>query len=647
MCIFEILLNCLDCRIKCSICGFDLGNKLCLIIGVSLFKCRLCICKCSIECIDLCGEVVITVRDGLVQVCDRLIQLCFGAVEVGLYAVDRRLECSLCRSDLAFNLGLICRVSRFKSCLCVFKSRGQSCNLAVKLGIAVVDCILQIGLCLCEIGCDLFDCGLQCGLCTCDLAFKLCLVCRIGCFKSCLSRSKSIVQCGDSIAQLTVAACDCLVKGILCIFEILLNCFDCFVKSRICFVHRIFKVGNALLDCTVLGFEGCNLGVDKGISRLVSFVELSHLIFYIGFVCVDSILQLGLCLCKIRSHLVYSHLHCCIRACESCIDAINVVLYTCYSIGKCTDKRVKRVVLACKVGRKACDIAAVGIDGALQSRVSRFKRINRIFKLFFCFVYCICRRCLYILSATNDTSIIVITRCARALLKNRSAAIIANVIVIGCAVGMLTQSHISTIAITNMVTVIIFMSKSLAHSCAAFGTGRGSCAGRICHQMTNIECISVIITRCANRIRTVGCMLFKRIDSFKEPEIARSVIGTIPSCVEQEILPVKLYDIPHMVNTFGNTEYNFGFNGSGIQHAHQKQGIALTYCFSIDQCAVCSKAMLRCFIIGYVVANVSVNRENLFKIGLAGKIQSCYDFVQLLFKSIFLCIRGVILTRVG
>ena len=578
MCIFEILLNCLDCRIKCSICGFDLGNKLCLIIGVSLFKCRLCICKCSIEYIDLCGEVVITVRDGLVQVCDRLIQLCFGAVEVGLYAVDCRLERSLC---------------------------------------------------------------------TCDLAFKLSLVCRIGCFESCLSRSKSIVQCGNSVAQCGVTACDCLVKSILCIFEILLNCLDCFVKSRICFVHRIFKVGNALLDCTVLRFEGCNLGVDKGISRLVSFVELSHLIFHIGFVCVDSILQLGLCLCKIRSHLVYSHLHCCIRACESCIDAINVVLYTCYSIGKCTDKRVKRVVLACKVGRKACDIAAVGIDGALQSRVSRFKRINRIFKLFFCFVYCICRRCLYILSATNDTSIIVITRCARALLKNRSAAIIANVIVIGCAVGMLTQSHISTIAITNMVTVIIFMSKSLAHSCAAFGTGCGSCAGRICHQMTNIECISVIITRCANRIRTVGCMLFKRIDSFKEPEIARSVIGTIPSCVEQEILPVKLYDIPHMVNTFGNTEYNFGFNGSGIQHAHQKQGIALTYCFSIDQCAVCSKAMLRCFIIGYVVANVSVNRENLFKIGLAGKIQSCYDFVKLLFKSIFLCIRGVILNRVG
>ena len=50
--IIKILLNRFDCRVECCVCGFNLAYELSLVIGVCLFKRRLCVCQSSIKSCD-------------------------------------------------------------------------------------------------------------------------------------------------------------------------------------------------------------------------------------------------------------------------------------------------------------------------------------------------------------------------------------------------------------------------------------------------------------------------------------------------------------------------------------------------------------------------------------------------------------------
>ena len=157
----------------------------------------------------------------------------------------------------------------------------------------------------------------------------------------------------------------------------------------------------------------------------------------------------------------------------------------------------------------------------------------------------------------------------------------------------------------------------------------------------------MIVCGYIGRIGLIGSMCLKLITTSEEPEIALSCICAVPSSIEQEIFSVKLYDIPHMIDSGDISKNNVGFNRSLIQHAHKQERIALTYRFFVNQCSVSGKAMLGSIIIGYVFTNVSVDSKNLFNITLTGKIQLVDHFVQLCLKGLLFGIRGIIFNGIS
>ena len=251
---------------------------------------------------------------------------------------------------------------------------------------------------------------------------------------------------------------------------------------------------------------------------------------------------------------------------------------------------------------------------------SRVKRFNRLVKRSL-------GRCYYVDVSADHAGVAVRFGCAGARLKNGAASVVTNVVVVESAVEMLAyRSH--TTAVTSVVTVYVYVSQCITGRGAALGTGGRRLAGNCAKLMGNVIRVVVIVSRRTDGIRVLGIVTYKLVHTLQEPEVARAVVGAIPRSVQQEILSVKLDDVPHMVDVFCRSEYYVTLYANGIQKAHNAERIALTYRPSVNQRAVSGEAVICRSVVGYVLANVVVNCRNLFDVGLAREVKSIQNRVN-------------------
>ena len=219
-------------------------------------------------------------------------------------------------------------------------------------------------------------------------------------------------------------------------------------------------------------------------------------------------------------------------------------------------------------------------------------------------------------------------------------------VVVGCAVGMLAKCSRAS-AVTSMVTIHIQMSQHVSGSGITLGAGCRCIAGCISKVMGNRRCAFVIVPGGADRIGCIGGVSFKGIHTLEEPEIAFSCICAIPGRIKQEVLAIKLCDVPHVVDSLSVTEDYIGFDRSLLQHTHQQECVSLAYCLTFDQCTVGGEPVSRIGIVCHVFANIAVDGQEFFQIALTGKVKLCNHLVKLFFKALLLGIRGIVFNRIG
>ena len=269
----ELVLYCLNGCIQRCVRGFDLCRKLCLVVCVCRFKCRLCIFQRSIQVSDLGRETVIPLLHRCIEIVNCLVQLGLCIVEVGLYVVDRRLEGALCTCDLAFKLSLIRSVRCLERGLCCPQRIGQGRDLPVQHGVAGLDGLLQIGLGLIQLALHLCNFCIQSGLCLGDLAFQ-----------RGIARDSGRLCCVNRLVQGLDRICKGIRIGGICCLQIL---------NRL--VQVCLNLGHLSLKCRVCSF---NLGVQLCLKSRIGIACRLLCIGNCPFQRFDCILQ-RLCICRI------------------------------------------------------------------------------------------------------------------------------------------------------------------------------------------------------------------------------------------------------------------------------------------------------------------------------------------------------------